>query len=232
MTYDYPLLNLQLWSPDTCRCSVHQGVEEWPDDASVESMGHQKEITYLTQRESVDLHTDRFIRRPQNTIRWPFFHLFRHLPLSGRRHLRPLFHFMASRLQAKAKECDWHRTMGETQQLYDTVYEENTRKNICQHIAWRIANGISDEDMAWLHSSPTKRIFNDRMKILERVIPLIEIAWTLDRDGPFDTDGSVLWQSPAPLRIIFPPLEPSPFIDMEAIQDACDARFPGLVVVM
>ena len=233
MNYDYPLLNLQLWSPDTCRCSVHQGVTEWPDDATLESMNNiPKDIVYLTRREAVDLHADRFIRKPENTQRWPFFYLFQHVSLPIRRHLRPLFHLMASRVQARSRQCQWHAHMGETQALYDVVYEENIRKNICQHIAWRIANGISDEDLAWLNAAPSKRIHSLRLSILERVVPLLEIDWGIDRDGPMNSDGSIGWQSPAPLRIIFPPDVSLGEDKISEVQDACEARFPGLVMVM
>lgn len=222
------MLTLQLWSPDTCRCSVHQGVTEEQDVPE----GGTKDIVYLTHKEAVDLHTDRFIRRPANTVCWPFFRLFRYVSPTIRQRLRPLFHNMAHRLQARSRQCLYHEHMGETHDLYDTVHEENTRKNICQHLAWRIANDISNEDMAWLHSSPNQRIRESRQKVLEKVVPLMEIEWGFDRDGPVNQNGSVSWKHPAVLGLHFPAHAQVPWQKVDAVQAACNSRFPqGLVVV-
>ena len=222
---------LQLWSPDTCDCSVHQAVEELDSDVTYPE-GYQKYIYYMTQAESVDLHAERFIRRPRNTVRWPLFILFDHLSIAVRKRLRPLFRTMAWSLQARAKECQYHRKLGESQVLYDTVYEENVRKNICQHLAWRIANGISDEDEAWLNSVPNKRIYEARLDILNRVIPELDIEWGFERDGSMDADGYVDWKYPAPLHLHFPEYADVPWRTVDDVQMACDERFPpGMVVV-
>ena len=65
---------------------------------------------------------------------------------------------MAVSLQPRARQCIYHPHLGETQELYDTVMEENTRKNFALHFAWIVANDVSDEDLRWVVLASNKPI--------------------------------------------------------------------------
>ena len=210
------MLTLQRWGPDTCGCRIHEGVEERSEDRPGDP---QKLKIYLPYTQVLDLHVARFIRSPQTTIRWPMTALIiGSLPLSirGNVFFRPLIRFMAWSKQAKARQCLYHAHLGETQELYDTVVEENTRKNRALSIAWQIANDVSDEDLLWLYSAPNKRIAEARQKVLEKIIPLLEIKWGFERDRrPF----------PHPLALSFPSYASIDWEQRNAIELRCAQNF-------
>ena len=76
------MLTLQRWSPDTCQCAVHQGVEERAEDHPGDP---PKLIIFLPYAQALDLRVARFIRSPRTTKRWPFTGLIAaSLPISVR----------------------------------------------------------------------------------------------------------------------------------------------------
>lgn len=237
-----PLLTLQFWSPDTCKCQVHQGLEESVYDWLPDETGELKQVerpfldadgnprpkltVYLTRAQAVDLHTARFIRGPGNTVRWRRFYLFRYLPLSWRRALRPLFHFMAGQLQTGSRRCVHHLHLGETQALYDTLREEQRRKNLSGELAWRMANEISQEDFQWVGLAYDDEESKTRMKVLEWVCPRHKIRWEM---GP---DREVVLTFP-PVGMLTAHMEKLAARGLKTIQAACDDDFgPGRVVVV
>ena len=165
------MAHIQLWSPDTCGCSLHQLVE--PGNPAFQTR-------YQTWEQAVEVHARCFIERPRNTVcyRWmPWL-----LAVAPEPWCRPLFRRMVMRLQPRSKLCIIHKTLGFTPspELYRQVVMENTSKNIAQHIAWRLLNEISDEDIAWVNLAPTGRLRQERMGTLERRLTLNEIKWSLN----------------------------------------------------
>lgn len=230
------MLTLQLWSPDTCRCQVHEGVEEavyaWlPDeDGEVkqvelpclddEGNPRQKLKIYLTRAQAVDLHAARFIRGPGSTVRWRRFYLFRYLPLPARSWLRPMFHMMAAAIQPRSRLCRYHEHLGETQELYDTLREEQHRKNCAGEIAWKMVNQIADEDLQWMKLAYDAEESAARLAVLERVCPRRKIHWSMGEDR------RVIISFP-PAGMITAHMEEQSAGCLRMIQAACDDSFGG-----
>ncbi len=157
--------HIQLWSPDTCGCVLHQLVEP----------GNPEFVTcYQTWEQATAVHARCFMARPLSTVRRPGMAL---MPRWTRRY--PLVHWLVKGLQPKAKLCLTHYYLGygPTPELYAQVQGENQAKNVMVNLAWKLINDISDEDLAWVRLAPTQLIRQARMKELERVIAIEEIRW-------------------------------------------------------
>ncbi|MDZ4263760.1 MAG: hypothetical protein U1B30_15695 [Pseudomonadota bacterium] len=188
----------------------------------VEPGNHDFQTQYQTWEQAVDVHTDCFIQRPYSTVhqRWMPW-LLAALPEQW---CRPVFHWIIKRLQPRSKLCKTHYYLGYTPSiaLYDQVMLENTSKNIAQHIAWRILNDISDEDLAWVRLAPiNSRLAEERMAALERRIHLREIGWSFtfpERQVKLAFPADMIFQQ-----------DP---IALKAIRDMCEEKLgPGKVLV-
>ncbi len=199
-------MHVQLWSPDTCGCVLHQLVEP----------GNPEFVTrYQTWEQAAAVHARCFMARPRNTVRRPGMG---YMPKWLRRY--PLVHWLVKGLQPNSKLCLTHYYLGygPTTELYAQVLDENRRKNVMVNLAWMLINDISDEDLAWVNLAPTQLIRKARMQELERVIGIEEIRWRYTFP-----ERQVVLVVPDDIA------EPS---CLEAIARGCAAQFgPGRVLV-
>ena len=176
---------VQVYQPDTCGCLVHQaGDQDAPDG--------QRVMRYVTHAEAVEIHVEHFLARPRSTRRRIWW--FVQIPIWLR--WRPALELFIRRLQPAPKLCPDHMALGYTSKMYDTVRELNLRKNIACTLAWRVANGVNDEDLQWVRLGSVKPILRrdrvtlkpyvtteqeERMKSLSRVLPPDAVHWEIEQ---------------------------------------------------
>ena len=207
---------VQIWSPDTCGCIVHQAGDQDAADTS-------RVMRYVTHAQAVEVHLKHFLARPRTTRRhiWGPFNI----PIWLR--WRLALYFLIKHLQPAARLCPAHRALGYTGEMYETVRELNIRKNIACYLAWMIGNDISEEDQQWVGLGSTKPILiaglltteqAERQASLSRVFPPSAVQWVVEQPS------GVVW-----LEYLRDWL---PLALAEAIQARCDREFGANRVVV
>ena len=208
---------VQVWSPDTCGCIVHQAGDQDAADTS-------RVMRYVTYEEAVEIHVRHFWARPESTNYKVWWSMPRKSK-SGR--LKSPKRIIAL-VQPHPRLCPAHLALGYTGEMYETVRELNTRKNIACYLAWVIGNDISEEDQLWVRLGSTKPILiagrvtteqAERQASLSRVFPPGAVQWVVEQPS-----GAVWLEY---LRDWLPQEQ------ADAIQGRCDREFgPGRVVVV
>ena len=214
---------VQIWGPDTCDCLIHQaGDQDVPDG--------QRVMRYVTYEEALNIHYWHFVEQPKSTNVQTWWQM---PARAARRRGEPPTPVIAL-VQSRPRLCQWHKHLGCTQEMYQTVKGLNDRKNISRWLAWKIGNNVSDEDLQWVllgdaetpwpYKEPgTGRIFisterEQRMLGLVSVFPQNAVFWTVKQPGDF-----------VHLHYLREWLAED---TADAIQAACDSQFaPGKIVV-
>lgn len=214
---------VQIWGFDTCGCLVHQAGDQDTPDA-------ERIMRYVTYEEARRIHAWHFDVRPESTNVQTWW---QSPPRAARRRGEP-WEPITALIQPRPRLCQWHKHLGFTQEMYQTVKTLNNRKNDSRWLAWRIGNDVSDEDLQWVQLGNTEkpwpykepgtgRIYmsterEERMKSLTTVFPQDAVFWSIKQPGDYVHLHHLrdwLLESTA-----------------NAIQSACDATFgPGMVVV-
>ena len=181
---------VQVWSPDTCGCIVHEAGDQEADDTS-------RVMRYVTYKEAQEIHSWHFDEQSKSTNVQTWWQI----PNRAGRRRGDLPTPVIVLVQPRPRLCQWHAHLGFTQEMYQTVKGLNERKNAARWLAWKIGNNVSDEDLQWMllgdaetpwpYKEPgTGRIFisterEQRMLGLVTVFPQDAVFWSVKQPGDF-----------------------------------------------